>query len=177
MEAQHHLWRVRGANREPHAQGQDWRVTNVLAPFASTEIPMARDNDPGDCNDYPNDKRGFSSPLHTTAAIDDALHGGLGKTPAKDDRKFLEDAIASCETQDEVHSNVLSSPYLDAVIEAARKHLETLPKPKRWRAVCYSNPGNHRLNGDVADRRSDAVGQAASWLSEGFIHVSVEEVK
>jgi hypothetical protein len=88
------------------------------------------DKDPGDCNDY-------RSPLNTTAAIDDALAGRLGKQPATERQKLEEAihyAIGACSSYD------YRVGEFRLVIEAARKHLETLPKPKTMWRLSYVTP-------------------------------------
>jgi hypothetical protein len=91
----------------------------------------------------------YSSPINTTAAIDDALAGRLGKQPAKDlpTRKKIEDAMAAAQARLDYDTKVgadyapgCSPRQYQTLIEAARKHLETLPKPKTMWRVSYVTP-------------------------------------
>jgi hypothetical protein len=140
----------------------------------------AIDSDPGDCNDYPNDKRGFSSPLNTTAAIDDALAG----TPAKDlpTRKQLEKALHYVSDHEPdgalCFGHYMSGPYLRAVIEAARKHLETLPKPEpRFRVVGQRRCGGTDTYNYIFRVREAADTCASKWMATGrYDSVGVEEM-
>lgn len=108
MEAQHPLWRVQGANRKPHAQRQTG-ASPMSAPFASTEIAMSHE---------------YSNPLsfeHATGMVAGAQQATGPAEPAID-RQSLEKALKWWDDLPLCWQTRL-------ICEAARKHLETLPKP------------------------------------------------
>jgi hypothetical protein len=146
----------------------------MSAPFASTEIAMAHDNDPGDCNDFWEQKRRFyegvqkdnpyiNSPLNTTSADEPVM-----------DRQSLEKALRSWAAYG------AKSWSLSPIIEAARKHLETLPKPKpeppKFQVVGIRQGARETYHFKFA-HRNDAADFAAGWMATGkYCSVAIEQV-
>lgn len=98
----------------------------------------------------------------------------VGRQQAKDphaERKALEKALAS---YDELFGHSRYTTDGAAIVEAARKHLDTLPKPTKWRVT-------HIRNGETCiwnefDNKGDAQASATRALQIGRRCVSVEEV-
>jgi hypothetical protein len=110
-------------------------------------------------------------PLNTTSAIDDALAGRLGKQPATE-REQLEQAIA-----DSYREFPRKNRRAEIIIEAARKHLETLPKPEpKYRIVGVRSDGTRR-HGEWHRPYQNACDAAANWMQSGrYSSVAVEQV-
>jgi hypothetical protein len=124
---------------------------------------MAHDNDPGDCNDFWTKRY---NALNTTAAIDDALHGRLGDTPATE-RERIEEALAHY-SDDNSGWPSKHHPYMAALREAARKHLETLQKPEPEPVVVYDVYVTGKMWDTQHDTLDEALEKVRLYASEGY---------
>jgi molybdopterin-guanine dinucleotide biosynthesis protein A len=132
---------------------------------------MAHDNDPGDCNDFWTKRY---NALNTTAAIDDALHGRLGDTPATE-RERIEEALAHY-SDDNSGWPSKHHPYMAALREAARKHLETLPKPERYSvSVIYDTGSTSTVCYETAEEAATAAAKRYRCYT-GVSHVVIRKV-
>lgn len=63
-------------------------------------------------------------------------------------------------------------PKMGAVLDAARKHLDTLPKPA-WR-ITGTRPDGSQAYRITRETKDEALRAATMWLSNGYTDVSVK---
>lgn len=85
-------------------------------------------------------------------------------SPAKTERERLEEALARPSVRD--HEWCLDGKV---IIEAARKHLATLPKPMKYRLYIDGNPTV------TFDSKDAAVMRAESYLRYSYSTVAIRE--
>lgn len=92
------------------------------------------------------------------------------------ERKALEAALKYY-AEDDADWPAVRYPHMAALREAARKHLDTLPKPEpEWRVVGIRLGCRETCNYKFLVR-TNAIGVAADWMATGkYSSVAVEQV-
>lgn len=88
------------------------------------------------------------------------------------------DQLAAAVNSVEISTNMTDMQWDDLmsiVCDAARKHLETLPKPV-WRVTGWLPASTNRAAPYETTSRKEALDFARGYLEQGMVHVSVYQV-